>query len=60
MAQARDLRLRRWVRECLSKNKYSSRRYANRVRRDIEPKRGVKLRVYHCPHCGGYHLTKKL
>lgn len=45
--------------QCTSKVGYSSLRHAERIAREIEAKRGDKLRIYECPVCGLYHLTKK-
>jgi len=44
---------------CLKKRKYSFER-AERVRRKVMKERGVKLRVYHCPVCDSYHVTKQV
>lgn len=46
-------------RMCFSKKRYSTEAYANRVAREAKAVRGVDLRVYKCPHCLWWHLTKK-
>lgn len=33
---------------------------ARRVAADLEERRGYPLRVYRCPDCARYHLTKQV
>ena len=42
------------------KNRYYSENEARNSARYQQETRGVKLRVYHCPECGFWHLTKRL
>lgn len=44
---------------CFEKKAYSSKKFASRVKSDLEIKRDIKLRVYQCPICGFWHLTSK-
>lgn len=44
---------------CFEKKAYSSEKFANKVKADLEAKRDIKLRVYQCPICSFYHLTSK-
>ncbi len=46
-------------RMCLSKKVYWTETEARTKADRCEAKRGVKLRVYHCPVCNQYHLTKQ-
>lgn len=43
---------------CLKKSRYSTEGLAERVAAKAKKARGVELRVYYCPTCYGYHLTK--
>lgn len=46
--------------QCLKKVGYSSYRQAERVTQSPEViARGVSLRIYECPFCNLYHITKK-
>jgi hypothetical protein len=45
--------------QCHKKKSYFTTIEAERVRERAEKKRGVALRVYKCPCCLQYHLTKK-
>ena len=44
---------------CLSKDRYASQGRAEAAIPRREAKTGKVLRSYHCPYCGGYHLTSK-
>lgn len=44
-------------RMCRRKVRYSSEAAALLVATSTERKRGVELRTYRCPICGGWHLT---
>lgn len=44
---------------CLNKALYITYEEADRVRKHCEKERGIKLRIYKCPICKGYHLTSK-
>lgn len=46
--------------ECLRKRSYRTARSAVLTAQKAFERRGVELRVYHCPHCGQFHLTKRL
>lgn len=43
---------------CVGKTRYSTERLAKDVARDCWFDRRVSLRVYECPKCAGFHLTK--
>jgi hypothetical protein len=45
--------------QCLKKQPYSSLRHAERIVARIQVERNTTLRVYLCPLCQMYHLTKK-
>jgi hypothetical protein len=45
-------------RECFSKHRYATQLEADVVRNKRTDVGGRHLRVYACPHCAGYHLTK--
>lgn len=47
-----------WLKTCLHKKKYSEATADELIGR-IKKERGVILRKYSCPHCFGWHLTKK-
>lgn len=44
---------------CLNKALYITLEEAERAKRYCEKQRNVKLRIYKCPICKGYHLTSK-
>lgn len=48
-----------FINGCASKKRYSEEKLARRVAEACKKDRGVRLRVYWCAHCGGYHLTKQ-
>ncbi len=54
-----QVRLHEWARSCLSKVRYRSHDIASKRARMIAHKRRTKLYVYCCPHCCGFHLTKR-
>lgn len=43
---------------CLTKSRHASKEAADSVIPYRESMTGKVLRSYHCPYCGGYHLTK--
>jgi hypothetical protein len=45
--------------QCFSKARYPDRFEAERVRQKSEARRPVRLRAYRCPHCLGWHLTRR-
>ena len=45
------------LRTCVKKRPYPV-YIADRIKESFM-KRGIKLRVYHCPYCNWFHLTKK-
>ena len=45
---------------CLKKKRYSTYDLVDNVRNKSSVKRGIPLKVYFCPHCFGYHLTKRI
>lgn len=49
----------RLLAECLGKRAYRTDGYARRVADQCFQQRGTVLRVYPCPNCGAFHLTKK-
>ena len=42
---------------CSRKRRYATRGDATRKASFCETRRGVRLRPYLCPYCGGWHLT---
>lgn len=46
--------------DCSSKRRYLSPQEAEKNAKVARRKRNERLRVYRCPHCAGWHLTKKL
>lgn len=46
------------IRMCLTKDRYDRKEAADLAIPNRESKTGRVLRSYHCPYCGGYHLTK--
>jgi len=44
---------------CLGKRFYRNEEHALKVAAKVFKDRQVKLRVYACPYCGNYHLTKQ-
>ena len=44
---------------CQGKVSYPSQRAANRTLQRCSQERGTSLRVYECPICDGWHLTKQ-
>lgn len=47
------------ARGCLSKRRFASKRKARISADKAEIRSGAKLGVYHCRHCGGWHMTSK-
>lgn len=45
--------------QCLKKHRYRSEHDARLAANNAETKRGTRLRVYQCPLCGGWHITRK-
>jgi hypothetical protein len=43
---------------CTTKRAYRTEQHARGVAREARRKRGVELRVYQCPACGEWHITK--
>jgi hypothetical protein len=56
---SRELRIRVLAKSCLTKRRYPSAAMAERVAAKCAESRGVKLRVYPCAVCQGYHLTRR-
>jgi len=54
-----DVPLKERYRQCLKKARYRSEHEARLFANRGENKRGVRLRVYECPICGGWHITKR-
>ena len=46
-----------WLKSCLHKKRLSE-GYADKIIQKAE-KDGIVLHKYYCPHCFGWHLTKK-
>lgn len=44
--------------DCLRKNRYDTREEAEGVAEHRQREAGIKLKVYGCPLCGGFHLAK--
>lgn len=55
----KEKELRSWVCSCIKKRRYSSYDFAKEKIKEIQKIRNVKLRVYFCKKCLGYHLTSK-
>lgn len=45
---------------CKSKSHYPNRQTAERYAEKVFKTRQVQLRVYNCPHCHKWHLTKRI
>ena len=45
-----------WVKTCLHKNKYTEEEADWIIKKK---KKDIRLYKYYCPHCFGWHLTKK-
>lgn len=45
--------------DCGKKARYRDQSEARVIANRLETKRGDKLRVYECPHCHGFHLSKE-
>lgn len=45
---------------CGRKRRYRSPEHARHMQRNASQHRGTQLRVYLCPSCDGWHLTKRL
>jgi len=54
------LQLHNVQRACHSKRRYLTQVTAEAKARRCTEKRGMALRVYHCPYCLGFHLTKQV
>lgn len=46
-------------RQCGKKNRYSNESKAYHYKKKYERERGIKLDIYWCTYCNGYHLTSK-
>ena len=46
------------VRNCARKSRYKSEKFAKEIAKKRRAASGVQLRVYHCPMCQSFHLTK--
>jgi ribosomal protein L37AE/L43A len=44
--------------ECSRKKRYSTKHFANEVAKKVKKRRGDLVRVYECPSCQGFHLTR--
>jgi len=44
--------------QCERKRRYRSEHEASVAASCVRMRRGTNLRVYSCPYCGGWHLTK--
>ena len=53
-------KIRQAVEECFRKKRYNSENLAVHVQRKVWKDRKIQLRVYYCPHCFGFHLTRKV
>lgn len=47
------------VHGCKNKRRYPSEAFAQRVADHATRQRGLALRVYPCPLCQGFHITKR-
>ena len=50
----------RTLKMCLGKKAYYRVESAEKAAEDVKLSRGVDLRIYSCPICGHFHLTKKV
>ena len=46
----------RWGRRRSKKIHHATKQEAQRHKRSLPKKRGKPLRVFQCPHCGGWHV----
>lgn len=46
-------------RACTRKRSYATRAKARAGKALAEERHGKKLRIYHCAHCGGWHLATR-
>jgi len=49
-----------WIKTCIKKKRYSTEDFADTVIKKVLQERGTQLHRYYCPHCFGWHLTKKI
>ncbi len=49
----------RWLQQCGKKRRYRTEKYARQMANACEKRRKVKLRVYACAMCNGWHITSK-
>lgn len=52
-------KVKRLMRSCFGKKKYRTLGYAENRAGLIGKEHGIKLRVYWCGICNGFHLTKR-
>jgi hypothetical protein len=45
--------------QCLGKQRFENREEAKLAAEYQSKQRRIKLRQYHCPACGGYHLSSR-
>lgn len=56
-ARRREMAFAKGAMSCARKKRYPSRYMADRAAATCEFRRDVRLSVYHCDTCGGWHLT---
>jgi len=56
----RDAQAKRDAAMCFQKSRYPTKDVARGYANKAESARGDKLRIYFCPICSGYHLTKQV
>lgn len=52
-----QMTIRRLHAQCLKKKRYHNEYFAEKIAKRCMDERGVKLRVYWCSNCCGFHLT---
>jgi hypothetical protein len=63
MRETREMRITKAKRDtsmCYKKSRYPTEQRARLYADKAEADRGVKLRVYSCPICMGWHMTKQM
>jgi len=51
-------KFKEWEKTCLNKSRMSE-GYADALIKKVKTEKGITLRKYFCPHCFGWHVTRK-